>query len=65
MGKLAQQKSGVNNLNGSKDKRTKPYIEDVNVVINKGAASETMRAGYERFWQLLLGRILLDKSPDP
>jgi len=48
--KLAHEKSAVN--------------IDVQVSVVESEITDQMRASYNRFWQLLIGR-MLDKGPDP
>jgi len=57
-GKLAQAKTAVN------DSVLQCAKADVEVSVIDGDVTDQMRAGYERFWQLLIGR-QLDKGPDP
>lgn len=56
--KLAQAKTPVN---GSVSEGTEPCITLVEI---DSEVTDQMRISYDRFWQLLIGR-LLDKSPDP
>lgn len=51
--KLPQTKTPVNT----------PFTGTV-TILQDGEVTEQMRLSYDRFWQLLIGR-LLDKSPDP